>query len=145
MVIYSVASTFDRWDAVDHGLGSCPYFIANSQEMINFTTGNDYILQIIPGRKKGTVPETYEPAYNQYFLSSDAEAFRMSTPSNLTWGTVINTAVVRKDGNILYMKNDSDEPDREVGGQGGLGYYVLHMLKDIQNSGAVNGNKGWIR
>ncbi len=145
MVIYSVASTFDRWDAVDHGLGSCPYFIANSQEMINFTTGNDYILQIIPGRKKGTVPETYEPAYNQYFLSSDAEAFRMSTPSNLTWGTVINTAVVRKDGNILYMKNDSDEPDREVGGQGGLGYYVLHLLKDIQNSGAVNGNNGWIR
>lgn len=145
MVIYSVASTLGRWDVVDHGLGSCPYFIANSQEMINFTSGNDYVLQIIPGRKKGTVPETYEPAYNQYFLSSDAEAFRLSTPPNLTWGTVINTAVVRQDGNILYMKNDSEEPDREVGGQEGLGYYVLHLLKDIQNTGAVNGNKGWIR
>lgn len=142
-VIYSIGSTISRWQAFDRGLGTCPYYIANSQDMVNFTSDDDYILQIIPGQKTGA--ESYEPDGGRSFVPADLEAFKMSTPSNLRWGTVQSMELVRNGGQVLYMKGSDKEPGRAADGMEDCGYYVLHLLKDVQNTGYINGNAGWIR
>lgn len=141
--IYSVGSGIARWEAIDRNLGTCPFYIANNQEMANFSSADDYILNIVPGEKAGT--DSYRPAGSQLFVTADAEAFMMSTAPKLRWGTVQNPRLVKNGGSVLYMKNNIQEPGRTVGGVSDCGYYVLHLLDDIQTRNFINGNAGWIR
>ena len=141
--IYSVGSAIARWEGIDRNLGTCPFYIANNQEMANFSSADDYILNIIPGEKAGA--DSYRPASGQLFVTADAEAFMMSTSPKLRWGTVQNPQLVKNGGTVLYLKNSSLDPGRSLGGMNDCGYYVLHLLGDIQTSGLINGNAGWIR
>lgn len=141
--IYSVGSSIVRWEGIDRSLGTCPYYVANVQEMANFSSADDYILNIIPGEK--TAPGTYTPAMGQVFVEADAEAFMMSTPPKLRWGTVQQPQLVKADGPVLYMKNSIEEPGRTIGEVEDCGYYILHLLGDVQTSGQINYNAGWVR
>lgn len=141
--IYSVGSSIARWEGIDRSLGTCPFYVANNQEMANFSSADDYILNIIPGEKVGA--DSYRPAGSQLFVTADAEAFMMSTPPKLRWGTVQNPQLVKNGGAVLYLKSSSLEPGRTVDGVNDCGYYVLHLLGDIQTTGLINGNAGWVR
>lgn len=141
--VYSVGSTLERGTGIDRSLGTCPYYIANVQEMANFSSADDYILYIVPGEK--TAQGSFTPASGQLFVTADAQAFMMSTSPKLKWGTVQNSRLVRQSGAVLYMKNSDSDPGRTVGSVGDCGYYILHLLGDIQTVGQINNHAGWVR
>lgn len=140
-VIYTIASGISAGEGFDHGLGTCPFYIVNSQGMANFSSGDDFILNVIPGEKASSNPDTYRPSSSMYFIANDRDAFRMTVGPDLSWGTVRSSVLVKKAGNALYMRSSTGEPTRTVGGVNTCGYYVLHLLDDVQTSSGI---KGWL-
>ena len=141
-IYYCVTSAYAYRDCFDHGLGI--FFVQNSTTSYQTGSVDDAVLLIVPGVKTNDYPPTYEQASNAYFSASDANALRMTVGPALQWGTIANTSLSKKVGNVLYLRNSADEPVRTVGQQTDCGYFILHLLDDLQLSGEINGNKGWI-
>lgn len=139
---YLIASAISSGQWFDRNLGSHPYYVVHTRQMQPVTENNgDYILDVVAARKITELPPVYIPS-GEHFDSNDAYTFMCTTSPELTFDSITQTDRIKKVGNVLYLRGDG-EPVRSIAGQS-CGYYVLHLLSDIQVRGEIGGNKGWI-